>query len=147
MDDTKEIFGEVIHSYTRAEAIADGYLVDLTTFSFRPNLNVCQEVGIKFPIAITRAAYERTIQEDGAELPPCQDISGRMFDVVNMLRFAIRRSAGGSDVRFVVSVRNWIRRQGQRINATKQENIILKALCGPGDDGEPVITIMLPDED
>ena len=23
----------------------------------------------------------------------------------------------------------------------------LKALCGPGDDGEPVVTVMLPDED
>jgi hypothetical protein len=22
----------------------------------------------------------------------------------------------------------------------------LKALCGPGDDGEPVITVMFPDE-
>jgi len=25
--------------------------------------------------------------------------------------------------------------------------VTLKALCGPGDDGEPVITIMLPEED
>jgi hypothetical protein len=23
----------------------------------------------------------------------------------------------------------------------------LKALCGPGDDGEPVMTVMLPDEE
>jgi hypothetical protein len=23
----------------------------------------------------------------------------------------------------------------------------LKALCGPGDQGEPVVTVMLPDED
>jgi len=23
----------------------------------------------------------------------------------------------------------------------------LKAVCGPGDEGEPVITVMLPDED
>jgi hypothetical protein len=23
----------------------------------------------------------------------------------------------------------------------------LKALCGPGDDGEPVITVMMPGED
>jgi hypothetical protein len=42
---------------------------------------------------------------------------------------------------------NWIYRQGARINATKHEDIILKAICGPGDDAEPVITIMLPEED
>jgi hypothetical protein len=88
------IFGKVIYSYTRAQAIEDGYLVDLGKFSFRPGLTVLQEVGIKFPVAITRAAYARSIQEDGAELPPCQDLSGRTFDVVNMLSWAIRRSAG-----------------------------------------------------
>jgi hypothetical protein len=42
---------------------------------------------------------------------------------------------------------NWIYRQSARINATKHEDIILKAVCGPGDDAEPVITIMLPGED
>jgi hypothetical protein len=25
--------------------------------------------------------------------------------------------------------------------------IDLKAICGPGDDGEPVLTVLLPDED
>jgi hypothetical protein len=100
------IFGKVIYSYTRAEAIADGTLIDLGTFSFRAGLTVLQEVGIKFPVAITRAAYARTIQEDGAELPPCQDLSGRTFDVVNMLSWAIRRSAGGSEIRYRVHVVN-----------------------------------------
>jgi hypothetical protein len=141
------VFGEVIFSYTRAQAIADGVLIDLGTFSFRAGLTVLQEVGIKFPVAITSAAYARTIQEDGAELPPCQDLSGRMFDVVNMLSWAIRRGAGGSEIRYRVHVVNWIHRQGARINATKHEDIILKAICGPGDDAEPVITIMLPEED
>jgi len=36
---------------------------------------------------------------------------------------------------------------GKRINRTKRETVVLKALCGPGDNGEPVITILLPDED
>ena len=30
---------------------------------------------------------------------------------------------------------------------TEQKLVTLKAVCGPGDDGEPVITIMKTDED
>jgi hypothetical protein len=51
----EDIFGPIISSYSRAEAIEDGVLIDLTKFSFRPNLNVCQEVGIKFSIVMTSA--------------------------------------------------------------------------------------------
>jgi len=29
----------------------------------------------------------------------------------------------------------------------KRELVTLKAVCGPGDNGKPVITIMKPDED
>jgi hypothetical protein len=28
-----------------------------------------------------------------------------------------------------------------------QDLVTLKAICGPGDNGEPVVTIILPDED
>ena len=143
-----EIFGEVISSYSRAEAIADGVLIDLTTFSFRPNLNVCQEAHIKCPVAMTAAAYAKAIGDPFEPLPPLQDLSGRTFDVVYMLSETIRRSRSGSELRFTVSVLNWRRRSnGMRINATKREEVILKAVCGPGDNAEPVITIMLPDED
>jgi hypothetical protein len=144
MDDLTHIFGDVISSYTRAQAIEDGYLIDLGTFSFRPNLTVLQEVGIKFPVSMTRAAYSRAVQEDGRDLPPSQDLSGRTFEVVYMLKQAIKRSAGGSEIRYSLSVINWRTATGQSV---KRQAVQLKALCGPGDDGEPVITIMLPDED
>jgi hypothetical protein len=43
-------------------------------------------------------------------------------------------------VRFAVHVRN--------DNLERTPPLVkLKALCGPGDDGEPVITKMLPEED
>ena len=29
----------------------------------------------------------------------------------------------------------------------KHETVTLKAICGPGDQGEPVLTVMLPAED
>ena len=137
-----DLFGPVIHSYTRREAIADGVLVDLGTFSFRKDLTILQEAGIKYPTAITRAAYNRTIQEEGRELPPAQDLSGRMWDVCYMMAHAARRSAG-PELAFKLHVWNWTA-DGKR---TKHELVTLKAICGPGDDAEPVITIMLPDED
>ena len=143
-----ETFGDVVYAYTRAQAIEDGVLVDLTHpgFTFRQGLNICQEAGIKFPVAMTETAFAKTVEAEGVPLPPCQDISGRLWDVLWMMKLAIKRQ-GGTTVRFQVSVMNWIERNGKRINRTKQELVSLKAVCGPGDDAEPVITIMLPEED
>jgi hypothetical protein len=33
------------------------------------------------------------------------------------------------------------------MKARQRRLVTLKAMCGPGDQGEPVITIMLPEED
>ena len=143
----EEVFGGVLSSYTRAQAIDDGVLVSLNdpSFTFRPGLNICAEAGIKFPVAMTIAAFAKTVSELDTPLPPGQDISGRMWDVLTMFRLAAKR--GGSEIRFPVTVINWVRVGGERTNRTRRETVILKALCGPGDNGEPVITIMLPDED
>jgi hypothetical protein len=50
-------------------------------------------------------------------------------------------------------LRDAVDRGGLR-NAVRNDNrsgtpplVRLKALCGPGDQGEPVITVMLPEED
>ena len=139
----EEVFGEVLSSYTRAQAIEDGVLVSLNhpSFTFRPGLNICAEAGIKFPVAMTIAAFAKTVSELDTPLPPCQDISGRLWDVLTMFRLAAQR--GGSEIRFPVTVINWVRVGGEQINRTRRETVILKALCGPVDNGEPVITIML----
>jgi len=143
----EEVFGEVISTYTRAQAIEDGVLVSLNdpSFTFRPGLNICAEAGIKFPVAMTIAVFAKTVSELGTPLPPCQDISGRLWDALTMFRLAAKR--GGSEIRFSVSVINWVYVGGKRINRTKRETVVLKALCGLGDNGEPVITILLPNED
>jgi hypothetical protein len=56
-----------------------------------------------------------------------------------MLRCAIGRSAG-AEVRFGVHVRKDNRERTPPL-------VRLKALRGPGDDGEPCITVMVPEED
>ena len=145
----REMFGadDIISSYSRAQAIEDGILVNLNdpSFTFRPNLNICAEVGIKFPVAMTIAAFAKTVQAIGEPLPTHNDLSGRMWDVLYMFKLAARQ--GGTEIHYRVSVTNWVRVNGKRINRTKQETVTLKAVCGPGDDASPVITIMLPDED
>jgi len=124
---------EVISTYTRAQAIEDGVLVDVS--------EMAKEAGIKFPVALTRAVWA-----DYVEVPEgvvAQDESGRLWDVLWMLRCQIRRSQGDT-LHFQLYVRN---HNPSADGLTRQDLVTLKAICGPGDDGEPVVTIMLPDED
>ncbi len=44
-----EIFGEPISIYTRAQALDDGFLVDVS--------ELAKEAGFRFPVALTRAAW------------------------------------------------------------------------------------------
>lgn len=121
----------VIFAYTRAQAIADGVLIDVS--------QLAQEAGFKFPVAMTSAVWADCVTvPEGAD---CQDETGRLWDVLNVLRFSIRgleENRSSSEVRFTVSVRT---------GEVTSEDIELKSLCGPGDNGEPVFTIMLPQED
>ena len=121
----------VIFAYTRAQAISDGVLVDVS--------RLAHEAGFKYPVAMTSGAWTRCVAIP--EGVTCQDETGRLWDVLNVLLFSIRadrtnRNVG--DVKFAVTVRN---------NNEANEDIQLKSLCGPGDNAEPVVTIMLPEED
>lgn len=121
----------VIYSYSRAQAIADGVLVDVS--------GMAKEAGFKLPVALTAAAWETCVRiPDGVT---CQDETGRLWDVLNVLLYSIRvqrNKPNPSEIRFTVSVRN---------SNEANQDIDLKAICSPGDDAEPVVTIMLPDED
>jgi hypothetical protein len=114
---------EIISSYSRAQAIEDGVLVDVS--------ETAREAGIKYPVALTRAVFERCVA-----LPKryrgLEDERGRLWDVLSMFHFAARVTTGDA-LRYRLTV-------SRRI-------VILKALIGPGDTPEPVITIMLPEED
>jgi hypothetical protein len=121
---------EVISSFSRAQAIEDGVLVDVSRDA--------REAGVKFPVAITRTVY--TLYVEVPQGVNCQNESGRLWDILWMLRNAARR--GGDTILFKLYVRN---HNHERL--TKSDLVTLKAVCGPGDTPEPVITIMLPDED
>jgi len=122
----------VIYSYTRSQAVADGVQVDVT--------KTAAEAGIRFPVFLTRAVWESYVA-----VPPgvvAQDESGRLWDILCLLRFAIvgSRSANLSRLPFALYVRN---------DNTRAKLVKLIAHCGPLDidDPQPSITIMLPTED
>jgi hypothetical protein len=124
-------FGPVIYSYTRAQAVADGVQVEVT--------KVAREAGITFPVFLTRTVFDAYVT-----VPPrvtAQDEAGRLWDVVWMLRFAIRRARPGAD-RLPVAL--YVRNDDRAAKLIK-----LVATCGPLDidDPQPAITVMMPDED
>ena len=124
-------FGDVIYSYTRSQAVADGVQVEVT--------KTAQEAGIRFPVFLTRAVYDSYVT-----VPPgvtAQDEAGRLWDLMTMTRFAILRSRPGCD-RLPVAL--YVRNDNRAPRLVR-----LTAVCGPLDidDPQPAITVMLMDED
>lgn len=121
----------VISVYTRADALADGDLV-----AAEPAL--LHEVGVTIPVAYTRSAYADAIEwtdTDALYHGALQDRTGREHDVLMRLRAAMGRARSSSQVSFTVSR---VPRDGTSPEAT---DTTLYAVCGPGDSGEPVITV------
>lgn len=126
----------VIFSYTRAQAIEDGVLVDMTQDELG---KLAKEAGFKYPIAMTSTSFRECVALTDAAKKACNDISGRWWDVLWMLRHAIKmQKEDGDTLFFTVHV---VRDQ---ITPTETR---LKCVCGPGDNGEPVMTIMFDHED
>ena len=122
-----DIFGPVLYTYSRSQAVADGLQVEVS--------KVAEEAGIQFPVFLTRAVYDSFVR-----VPPGvtgQDEAGRLWDVVWMLRFAIRKALPGqARLPFALYVRN----------DNKAPRLIkLVAICGALDidDPRPAITIMM----
>ncbi len=130
------LFGDVIFSYTRAQAIEDGVLIDAT--------EMANEAGFKWPVALTAAAWADCVAWSDADnqRQVYQDQSGRLWDVLFMASYAIR-TAKNADQQMPFDLRR-IPRDGR---TTESQRLPLKLILGPGDEGEPVITIMLPEEE
>ena len=131
-NNTAEPFGPVIYSYTRSQAVADGLQVEVS--------KVAEEAGIRFPVFLTRAVFDSFVA-----VPPNvtgQDEAGRLWDVLWLLRFAIRKAQSGQTrLPYALYVRN--------SDSHPARLVKLVATCGPLDidDPAPAITVLLPDED
>lgn len=129
-----EIFGEAISTYTRAQAIEDGVLVDVT--------EMAREAGFRIPVAMTRAAWADCVEwsDEDNKRQTYQDEQGRLWDVLYMASLAARRNSG-SVLRFQLYR---VPRGGRGV---RPRLVVLQMLCGPGDEGEAVITISMVGED
>jgi hypothetical protein len=129
----QSIFGEAIHTYTRAQAIEDGVLVDFTDPESDTG-SVCRQ-HFKFPIAATAAVFE--IMKKAVENRRfCNDYAGILHDMLSMSK-VFGRKLDASTVIFRCII----------LGAGRSKYHDFKLQVHPGDQGEPVITIMLPDED
>lgn len=143
MTTLEDLYGPVISSYSRAQAIEDGVLVDL----MQPDtVGAVREAGFTIPVAITSAAFNKAVwpvdHPVAADwLKQYNDLQGRLWDVLWMLSFAIKCQRGKSadTIIYKLSIVDWESKRRRLLN--------LKSVCGPGDDSDPCITIMLPEED
>jgi hypothetical protein len=126
--DLESVYGPTIDTYSRADALADGVLIDVS--------DTAREAGILYPIALTTLAHETCVALTDAARDAGCDEDGRLWDVLMMYRYAAKGSAG-SKVEFNVLV---VR------DAEEPTLVELCAVVGPGDAAEPVITIMVRGE-
>jgi type I site-specific restriction endonuclease len=130
-----DLFGKAIYVYSRAQAIADGVLVDVSKMAV--------SAGFKIPLAVTDTLWGTFIEwtAKDTQQQTHQDTDGRLWDVLSMLRFAVAKAQETDCIFYKLNI---IPRDGKTKKAKLTQ---LKAVIGAGDNGEPVITIMLPNED
>ena len=155
---TADEFVEVTSVYTRRQAIEDGVLVDCE----QAPMGEMRRQLMKWPLAMTTTAFHRYVWPiDGeANLPPGQSLEGRFWDVVWMFHAAAKGTVPAQRIDpcnllfdFYCIVADPVLSSNERIDVTAKSGpegmrlVTLKAVSGPGDDGEPVMTIMLPEEE
>lgn len=120
---------DIIYSYTRAQAIDDGVLIDVT--------ELAKEAGFVVPVAVTNGVWAGVVVPPKKAKERGEDETGRLWDILYIASRRIK-DATGSEALFYILATN---------NRGKKKLVQLKAVAGPGDEGELVITIMLPNED
>jgi hypothetical protein len=121
----------VIHAYSRAQALADGALVDVS--------ELARDAGFAAPVAVTAAVWADCVAWDQTREVAPQDETGRLWDVLAMAHLAARGQPDADRVSFSV-----LRIGSGRLRPSR---VTLTLVIGPGDQREPVMTIMQPEED
>jgi hypothetical protein len=122
---------DVISCYTRAQAIEDGVLIDLSALA----PDVCRQ-HYKHPIACTAAVWamiEAAVNDPDAG----NDVAGVVHDLLWMSRMNVFLRPDASTVLFTCLIVECGRPRERRF----------KLVVGPGDYGEAVITLSLTNED
>ena len=125
---------DIVYSYSRAQAIADGVLHDVS--------ETAKQTGFKLPVAVTDTIFQKFLLPSPELVEYGQSCEARLLDLLMVLYFMVRslpRNHTGSRITFTVKF---------LMDAEKElyEEPVLTADCGPGDRGEAVITIMTEDD-
>lgn len=142
--DEESFWGEPISTYSRAQAIEDGTLIDLSSpmLSLESGKSNPADVSeltrqlYKYPVACTSAVWG-IVERAVASKNHCNDIRGVMWDILLMSQKGITQKIDDSQHLFQVII----------TGAGRKKIHTFRLICGPGDNMEPVITIMLPEED
>ncbi len=122
---------DIIFKYSRADALADGVLIDVSDFA--------REAGFMLPVAVTDTLYHGYLTPPLELAKEGQSLDGRLWDMLSVLRYAIKTTPVTDRLSFTVLF--------AQVPDAAPESVDLLAVCGPGDSGEPIITIMLPSDD
>ena len=118
---------EIVHSYTRQQAIKDGVLIECNSLA--------KEAGYKVPVAITVGLDVKYLENFQGGTG--QSREGRLWDVLMVLLFKIKEGGGEDNILLF------------QVTFQMKEGMIdvtLRAEIGPGDNSEPVMTIGLPND-
>lgn len=132
------IYDESEFGYTgsRTEALERGDLIDAT--------EEAENVGFKWPVAITLAVWEDCVQwtNEDNKRQVRQSEKRRLWDVIFHCAFHVRTGNSQSDkMRFLA-------RRIPRDGRTKRvRSVVLEVVAHHGDDNEPVLTIRKPKSD
>ena len=125
----------LVFSYSRSKAIADGVLFDVSSFA--------REAGFTDPMAFTAGLWAAYGEPNTT---PAED-RGTTWDIIWMLRCAavgiLPARVERYPLREITHFELWLVPRGR----TQSKLVRLKAICDGGDDGAPVITVLLPHED
>ena len=114
---------DLISTYSRAQALADGVLVDVSA--------AARLIGFLYPVAVTAGLYAEITAGTETEA----EAQKRVEQVPLALYQAIVNSPAGQD------------RLEFTVEFTPSHPLPLWSLCGPGDTPAPVLTVMLTHED
>ena len=117
-----DVFGEVIYRYTRAQAIADGVLIDVT--------EAAAELGFRYPVALTQAVWADCVEwtKRDSDRQTFQDTSGRLCDVLWMAACAIRKADPAAS-----QVHLQLYRVPRGGSGYLPRRVTLKSIVGPGE--------------
>jgi hypothetical protein len=121
--------GPVIFAYTRKQAIEDGVLIDVTPLARRAGFKVHTAITCGVSGAITELVRRRRPED---------------FE-----KYPLYRIQEAAYMAMLVTLREEIDQQtktGDRLDF-QCGDVNLWSHIGPGDEGEPVLTVMLPEED